>query len=227
MFDIKINSALFEDVPQIILLRHAEKSELVSNQNDFERGITEHGRNATLNFAHLLAAAPKKISLIKSSNVVRCRQTAEIFQQVLQTPSIGFSNRLGNPGAYVRDDKIAAQHFETSSTESSVANIIAKLWRGETLAGFHTIKEGTQILLREIEYDLVTNSDTALYISHDAILVPFISYFLSEPLTDTHWIDYLEGFIIRREKHGGLKILFVNHTISIKDANVRKSAHAY
>lgn len=225
MFNIKINPALFEDVPQVILLRHAEKSELLSEQSDFERNITEHGKNTTLALANHLAAAPKKIDLIKSSKVVRCRQTAEIFQQALQISSLNFSNRLGNPGAYVKDDRLAAQHFRKRSEEYSVANIVAKLWRGEALEGFHTIKEGTQILLQEIQRDLQTSSDTVLYISHDAILAPFISYFLLEPLVDTHWINYLEGFIVRRAANGELTIILADHSISIKHSTLQEFSH--
>lgn len=213
MFNVsRIISQLDLSNATIIALRHAEKTALLNNQPDYDRAITNAGQQATKAFAAWLLNNNFTIASIKTSPVKRCLQTAQCLQQILQpSAAITRCSLLGAPGAYVADDQLAARHFQNYT----VREIIHRLWQGEALNGLHSLRFGTQRLLTAIYKNLVNNNGHHVYISHDAIWVPFITFVMQQLLPATYWLDYLQGFAIQARAVNQLTIILADREIEV------------
>jgi len=69
----------------LYLLRHAKASEMDASVTDFERSLTDVGRDEAQRIGRWLTKSHARVSLVVSSSALRARQTAEV---VLRTASI-------------------------------------------------------------------------------------------------------------------------------------------
>ncbi len=177
----------------IAIIRHAEK--LIKTKNEKENSIilTEKGKKNAKDFGRKFLTLYNDLSFIKTSPIKRCMKTAElIIQGAKKNLKIILSKNLGDPGVFIIDNNLASELFKNNSCEKIVQYQIEE----KNLDGMRDIKSGVRILLEEILSNLKNLNERGLYITHDAILVPFISY-LTEDLDPTKdWIDYLEGIYI-------------------------------
>jgi len=201
--------------PYVIFLRHAEKAPLKKNEADYDRTITENGYLQSELFAKQLKAQGINLNQIKTSPVPRCVQTAEVIKSNLDQLDIIHSNLLGNPGAYIFDDQLAARAF----SDNDVIAVINKLKHGEHFPGFRSLEEGSNILLNEVEADLRSSSNS-IYLTHDVILASLLTQLLNLSFTYKNWIDYLQGFILIPDHTGNLKILLSHTNVTIERATL-------
>ncbi|MEN3038020.1 MAG: phosphohistidine phosphatase SixA [Candidatus Kryptonium sp.] len=71
----------------IYLVRHADAEQKKPGMSDFDRSLTELGKETTRKMAIFLKKMNLKIDLIISSPLVRAVQTAEIIRDILQIQS--------------------------------------------------------------------------------------------------------------------------------------------
>lgn len=173
----------------ILLIRHAEKS-LTEKQN-----LTKQGLNDALNYGKKLKHQNIYFDEIISSPVKRCMQTAEkIIKGLNFKIIIQKSHLLGNPGIFVVDDKKAATAFD----KFSVCEVINIIIEREKLSGFLPIHEACMPMINEIQTKIALNK-SVLYISHDAIIMPFISYISKiKAIHESNIINYLEGYVVNK-----------------------------
>ncbi|NHI94876.1 MAG: histidine phosphatase family protein [Candidatus Lokiarchaeota archaeon] len=176
--------------PNILLLRHAERDYSSDPRDDFKCLLTEQGKKDAYSFGERLLKLNKKIDVIKTSPIKRCVQTAKAIINGAQSDcSIIYSKKLGDPGVFVSDEKIAFKTF----LDIGILNLVQKLVNGENLPGLIEINEAVKHFLNEVISDLKEFSGIVLYISHDAIIGSIASYLSSIPLDSDNWITYLDG----------------------------------
>jgi len=172
----------------ILLIRHAEKL------TPPKQGLTSKGIQDAFKYGVFLKKHGYTFDDIISSPVERCLQTAEgIAKGLTHNTSVRTSQLLGDPGAFVTDDKLAAGVFEAFT----VHEVINKMLYGEALSGFASVDEGSKILANKINLDMKAGKST-LYISHDAIIMPFIARQLSiSQIQKKDIVGYLGGFRVQ------------------------------
>ncbi len=176
--------------PIILFIRHAERHFSSDPRDDFKCLLTEQGIKDARAFGEELSKLNKKIEVIKTSRIERCVQTAKaIIDGAQSDSSIIFSKKLGDPGVFVNDEKLAFQTF----IDIGILPLVQKLVSGEDLPGLLQIELAVKHFLEEVMTDLLEHEGIILYISHDAIIGSIASYLSSIPLNSENWITYLNG----------------------------------
>jgi len=196
----------------IFMLRHAEKQVYPNNSGENSISITEKGRIDSENFGREFARIYYVISLIKSSPIKRCVNTANaILKGANQQLKISISTNLGNPRAFVIDEKIAGENFFRYGVEK----VIQRQLEGKNLPGMRDIKNGAKLLLTEILEDLENLNGSGLYITHDAILVPFIGYLTNTFIVSDYWFGFLDGIYLWKENKNKVFLLWKGKVFDI------------
>ncbi|RKZ85649.1 MAG: hypothetical protein DRR19_16070 [Candidatus Parabeggiatoa sp. nov. 1] len=186
----------------LYFIRHAEKS-LVGEQT-----LTQNGLQDAFFYGQKLSRTGIFFDLIKTSPVTRCIQTAE---QIVKGMNIDIpiqeSGLLGNPGIFVQDDQKAAKVFN----QYSVCEVINQLIQNKQhLEVFYPIQQASQLLIDEFNTARLTNK-SILYISHDAIIMPFVAYIngITE-IDEKQIINFLQGYEIIKSASQNLELKFVS-----------------
>lgn len=173
-----------------ILIRHSERNHIPDGVHDIVTPVNAQGEMIAIELGKKL----RKFDRIKiiSSPVERCVQTGNaIMKGFDMLTEIGFSNLLGEPGPFVFDCEVAKEHFIKMTCKAVVEIQIAH----KQLAGIRPIEEGSEMLKNYIVAELQANKPNNLlvFISHDAIIAPFIFQYTGEKFNHEHWIDYIDG----------------------------------
>ncbi len=167
----------------IYFIRHAAKL-----GNSVHAELTDKGLNDAFVYGKYLNSNNIKIDRIVSSPINRCVQTAKRIVEGYGTfLTIEESTLLGNPGTYINNGDDAMKIFN----EHSLVDIINMQLSKQELYGFNNIDEATQNLLSYMK----KKGDNVLYISHDAIITPFIHYIENiDSIEANDIVDYLCGY---------------------------------
>ncbi len=174
-----------------VLIRHA-KRRIIEMSDDFGDSvpITKKGARES---SELGRSTMGSLNGVFSSPLPRCMQTASAIIKAagLDNLPITPKNTLGSPGSYVDDPQLAGKHFLTRDSRS----IIREYMDGGKFDGFLSIQEGSKRLLSDILNDFSHERSCNLYVSHDAVIMPFISYYTGEKFSG-EWLGFLDGVII-------------------------------
>jgi len=167
----------------IYLIRHAEKLD-----NSVDSKLSKKGLKDSFLYGKKIRDNNTKIDLIISSPMERCLQTAkEIVKGYGKNIKIEESNLLGNLGIFVNNGDKAMKIFN----KYKLVDIINMQLSGEELDGFNRIDTATQKLLLFMK----NNQDNILYISHDAIITPFIHFIGNiDNIEQNDIVKYLDGY---------------------------------
>ncbi|MCP4134124.1 MAG: histidine phosphatase family protein [bacterium] len=171
----------------IYFIRHAEKS-LTG-----EQALTERGFHDAYNYGKFLSQQGLRFDEVVSSPVKRCMQTAKkIIEGLHADIVIQKSHLLGAPGIFVQNDKQAAQVFD----RFSVHEVINLIIQGKILPGFFPFRDACKPLINEIQTKLSLRK-SVLYISHDAVIMPFIAHIKgSKRIELSEIVNYLNGYTL-------------------------------
>ncbi|HMK45911.1 MAG TPA: histidine phosphatase family protein [Methanocella sp.] len=175
-----------------LIIRHAERPNLSVLNFRRNTNLTEKGRDDALKLGKWLHG--QQLTGIYSSPVLRCVQTCrEIIEGAgLNHPGITTRVTLGEPGSYIINPLLVYPYFIISDVPGVIRKFIS---RGK-MSGFCTLREGSINIVNEIAADISREKVKNLYVTHDAVLAPFISFFTGEKFADDRWINYLDGIII-------------------------------
>ena len=189
---------IFGIYPMIILLRHAERFEILKGSSGSNIQLTDNGREASkLLGKHLFY---QNIGYIFSSPIKRCLDTGRniLIGAEQKTLPIIEDVVLGNPGCFVADSKICGEYFATHGTNETVLEYIHK----QKLPGFRNLEEGANIMKLYLIKNISLNKNKInLAISHDAIIMAFIAHFLQWKFSDENWHNYCEGIILFKKNN--------------------------
>ena len=189
--------------PILIMLRHAEKEPLFDDLKDSERSITKLGEKHSSYLGKVLRDVNVSLEFVKTSPLLRCVNTGyAILNEDNNKTRLIHSNYLGDPGAYIKDSQLAEEIFNCYSVEE----VVEKLLKDQLLPGFYNKQLGTSVLLKELRYDLEHLVGFGLYITHDAILAPFVGTFTNQFITKENWFGFLEGVCIKKRSDDELEL---------------------
>lgn len=181
-----------------ILIRHAERQDF-KMKGDFGNAVSITDRGVMESREFGLSKFIRKLNGVYSSPLPRCVQTASEIIKVagLGNLTIMTKNTLGEPGSYINNPLLAGKHFLRLGTQS----VIREYMDGGKLEGFLSLQEGSAHLLSDILHDFSPERSYNLCVSHDAVIMPFISYYTGEKFGND-WLGFLDGvFITRLDGH--------------------------
>ena len=180
-----------------LIIRHADREFIPDGVHDITTKLNEAGK---IN-AQILGKSLKPFKIIKcfSSPVERCIQTANnILDGYSSDVTVTISNILGEPGPFVVNCEVAKEHFIKLGTKQ----VVEKQISNQQLSGIRPTSEGNRILLNFILSEIVSyqENNLVLFITHDAILAPFINYLTGEKFGESNWIDFLDGLYLGQKQ---------------------------
>lgn len=174
------------------LIRHAERNHIINPREHTAELLNKKGKTEAINRGIELHKEFNSV-VIYSSPINRCVQTGECIAKAFgDDTNIYISKILGDPGPFVFGD--AMDVFESLTTKGVVESMI----KGKPLPFIRSIGEGSKILLNFIqkETNKYGNNVAVIFVSHDAIIAPFINFLTNEEFNQTHWIEFLGGIKI-------------------------------
>ncbi len=193
--DFMSNFLLVEELESFaILIRHAERGSIPSLTHGTDVLLTEKGKQDAQLFGSRLR--DMAIGCTYSSPVPRCLQTIHSILDGYGKSDVPViqSTTLGAPGIYIEDSDLAGRYFLDWGTTATVQRYIET---GE-LEGFKPLISTSKAFLSQICTDLSAFNQNLIYVSHDAVLIPFISYFNDEYFDYKKWLTFRDGAIVAR-----------------------------
>lgn len=184
--------------PMAILLRHAERTPIDLDDYTKKVILTKTGILSSIELGKFLVKY--HITKIFSSPIHRCVETAKKILKGadLINKSIIRENLLGDPGCFVINANLASQQFRKSGTIGTILNFIHK----KKLPGFCELSIGASNLLSLLIQNLPKQDNSLnIFVSHDAIIMPFISNYIKWEFSKQSWHHYLEGLLIFKKKN--------------------------
>jgi broad specificity phosphatase PhoE len=173
-----------------IVIRHADRDKIPDGVHDIITTINNIGAENAQQFGGQLKCFEHLT--IFSSPVERCIQTSKhIIIGFKGKNDLIITKMLGEPGPFVYESEIAKRSFITLGTKT----LIEKMIENEEIAGVYPVVKGSEKLKHFIfnSFSRKPNKTLSLFITHDAILAPFIFYLTGEKFGHQNWIDFLDG----------------------------------
>lgn len=182
-----------DDRPLVLLMRHAARPPLVDGETGVELSITPEGDAAATALGRGLRGS---IRSVRTSPVRRCWQTAlSIVVAAGFGGAVLRDRRLGDPGAFVVEPKIAWESWQLRGHDGMLEHFAAG---AAALPGF---AEPVAAALSLVEHLLRARRDPGVHlaITHDAIMLSLLAAALRRPLARSEWPEFLETVAIWEE----------------------------
>ncbi|MBN2893565.1 MAG: histidine phosphatase family protein [Bacteroidales bacterium] len=172
------------------LIRHTERYTIKDGESGDDINITPDGKKMAIEYGK--STQNKILNKIFTSPIKRCIQTAEqIINGYNKQVEIISTKMLGDPSAFVKDQKLAYSHF----TKTSFFDGYYKLIRGGERPGFYSLEEGAQRMDNFIKENTTTKGLT-LFISHDIVILYYIYTKTKKVYSAENWLDFLDGILV-------------------------------
>jgi broad specificity phosphatase PhoE len=194
-----------------LIIRHGEREQIDIEDSEKLVDLTETGKRISRLFGERCVFG--RINYIYSSPLLRCKRTSECIASGANQNDIIINedHLLGDPGCYVIDKVKGGQIFREWGNKKTVFTFIEK---GE-LPGFRSLDKGSTLLLKSIINRFPNEkSKCNIFISHDAIVLPFIAHFASYHFSSSDWLTYLDGAVIEKSK-GTFRIHYRDKSIDV------------
>ena len=178
-----------------LLVRHAARENIDDSVSVWEANLTPKGEADALTFGRSLT--PFSYGGAYASPIPRCMNTAALILEGWGHGSKTVQADWLLLNAYVRDKAAVKAQFEVRDSDQLVLDHVA----GESLHGFSPIAEGSALLLSEIRQRMRPGTLT-LFVSHDALLMPFFAHFFGQRFSKASWFPCLHGAVILDSEDG-------------------------
>ncbi|MCP4197745.1 MAG: histidine phosphatase family protein [Proteobacteria bacterium] len=176
-----------------LLIRHGERDEVKPGSIGMEAALTERGREMSRELGQSLAQVP--LNKIITSPIDRCFDTGLCLYEGLGLSAKEAENKvvrnMAVAAAFVSDPEMARKTFSSGSPEQVILNQLS----GKEIPGLRSLAEGSRHLLDFMTGHMAAKSLT-IFVSHDAIIMPFQSHFSAKPFSSSNWLDFLEGSMV-------------------------------
>jgi broad specificity phosphatase PhoE len=186
---------------KLILIRHAERPEIVPNEVGNDVVLTEQGKKDTAQYAQSISG---QIVSMMTSPIERCIETAEIIAKEKDFPVkyIERSCLLGNPGFVIEDGKLAWQQWQNKGHDEVNQHLLSAT---DALPGFVDFGTAVNSFLKEIAATLAESPEGLhVWVTHDVMLATLASRTLPSHLTLADWPDFLGHLVVTLEDSGEL-----------------------
>lgn len=180
-----------------LMVRHAERPNFSVLNFRGDTPITGKGLADSRHLGTELIG--QRLTGVFSSPVLRCLQTSGgILEGAGLSLPVTTRKLLGEPGSYIVNPLLVFTYFLRADVPCVIRKFIA---RG-SMNGFAPLREGSVRILNELLADLSRPGVRNLYVSHDAVLAPFISYFTGNKFGEDEWVDFLDGIFLTVDEDG-------------------------
>lgn len=201
------------DRPVALLLRHSVREDLPAGEAGRILPITAIGRRLACQLGEALRG---RLITLRSSPLVRCVQTAEALRQGAGAPlAVVPDHLLGDPGAYVLDDRRAWENWEARGHEGVMAHLVSS---SDALPGMARPDEAARFLVLHMLAVAGQAPGVHVFVTHDSLVTATAARLLHRPLGTSDWPHYLEGAFFWRAADG-------LHTVYREHEGVRGEAH--
>ena len=178
-----------------LLVRHAERPEIPPGSFGHDLPITTAGRRRSQELGDALGP---RLGRVLSSGVPRCIQTATaIVRGSGVDRKIETDRRLGDPGAWIADSRLAGEVFlDRGSSE------VVRLQLQADVPGMHSLSAGAAAILACLLVPPPASGVVDVFVSHDAVMAPLLGHLLGTDDFGVIWPGYLEGARFTRSVRG-------------------------
>jgi broad specificity phosphatase PhoE len=178
-----------------LLLRHARRDPILPGDSVFVANLTDDGRREALAFGETLK--PFQCGGIYASPIPRCMETARLLLE-----GWGQNDEPVRPAevmldAFVRVKETVKAQFEVGDADRLILDLAA----GKSLDGFHSLEIGARNLL-SFMLDRMSPDTLTVFVTHDALVIPFRAYFLGEHFSKTAWFPCLGSTAVFADQDG-------------------------
>ncbi len=180
-----------------LLIRHSAREPITTdNNNMFGAQLTENGRERARQLGARLQG--QRYHVFYSSPVTRCVDTNICIIEGLGFDS-GEARRLAQPRkimaeAFMVEPETAKGVFRLKEPEQVILDYL----EGRDVPGFGPIEEGADRLLDFI-LNTIQPGTVSVFVTHDALVMPFKQHFLGDKYTRNDWLPFLGGCVIYQE----------------------------
>ncbi|MCQ2252800.1 MAG: histidine phosphatase family protein [Bacteroidales bacterium] len=179
------------------VLRHSSRNHIPDGVDHRTVGLNEEGMRLSEEFGHSLRGKTTRLKFL-SSPIMRCIQTCEhIVKGFGKACDIRESNVLGEPGPFVVNREVGGILFGICGTHKATELI----QKGIRIDGIRTGEAGAQMLF-DLAVNEMEDDCTTILVSHDAIVAPFVNHYTGEYFCKEHWLDFVDGAVVRKESEG-------------------------
>lgn len=173
------------------LLRHAERGPIPQGEAGDDVPLLPSGVRA----ARLLGAAlGQRLLSVRTSPVLRCVQTADaLLDGAGQAARPVGDSRLGAPGVYVTDARLAWPHWGRLGNRG----VMTALIRGERLPGLAEPAAAARRLLAHVLTTPDLGPGVHAWVTHDSILAPTVAHLLGIRDIELVLPEFLEPLVIQ------------------------------
>ena len=176
-----------------LLIRHGERDAVKPGSVGMEAQLTERGREMSRELGQSLAQV--SINKIITSPIDRCFDTGMCLYEGLGLPAEEAKKKVMRDMAvaapFVSDPELVKKTFSAGSPEQVILNQLS----GQKIPGLRSLAEGSRRLLDFMTGHMADKSLT-VFISHDAIIMPFQAHFRPRPYSASNWLDFLGGSML-------------------------------
>jgi hypothetical protein len=181
--------------PLALLLRHADRAEIPAGDSGNDVGLLAVGRERCEVLARALESQGG-VTWAEASPLMRCMTTARIL-----APTVEASDLLGAPGPFVVNRTEGRRVFGSRGTE----HVVRAQMAGHPWPFMRPLEDGVRLLLGHIRDRLGERSGIGVIISHDAIVMPVISWATGDRFEGS-WLAPLDGLVIAPSSGRGLTV---------------------
>lgn len=180
-----------------LLIRHGAREPITTeNNNMLGAQLTEEGRKQARKLGERLKG--QRPHVFYASPVTRCVDTNLCILEGMGFPPDEAGKRAQPQRvlaeAFMEDTETAKGVFRLKEPEEVILDYL----RGKEVPGFGPIEKGATQLLDFIK-ETIQPGTLSVFVTHDALVMPFRQHFLGDKYTRESWLPFLGGCVVYEE----------------------------
>jgi broad specificity phosphatase PhoE len=176
------------DRPVALLLRHSVRPPLAELDAGYALPITDAGRQLAVDLGRRIG---ERLRSVHASPLLRCVQTAEALTQGAAVDlEVARDTMLGDPGAFVVDNRLAWPNWRDLRHEGVMAHLVSA---DVALPGMAEPGYAARSLVHHMLTQAGLRPGVHVFVTHDSLVTAAAARMLGEPLGRDAWPLYLEA----------------------------------